>query len=108
MRAALAPLLLLALILHAEEEWSRFRGPNGSGIAPAAAYPIEFGPNKNLLWRTPLRPGKSSPVLTAKHIFLTGFADKKGHDIYQDHPLHDAFRKECAHCWMKVVIYDSK
>lgn len=37
---------------------------------------------------------------------VTGFADKKGHDIYQDHKIHDDFRKQCAHCWMKVVIYD--
>jgi len=27
--------------------------------------------------------------------------------IYQEHPLHDAFREECAQYWEKVVIYDS-
>jgi hypothetical protein len=26
---------------------------------------------------------------------------------YQHHPLHDAFREECAQYWEKVVIYDS-
>ena len=61
--------------IHAEE-WSRFRGPNGSGVSTATGFPVEFNPTKNLLWRTPLRPGKSSPVLTARHVFLTGFANQ--------------------------------
>jgi len=69
-------LLLAALIAHAED-WSRFRGPNGSGIATGAGYPIEFGANKNTVWRTEVRPGKSSPVLTDKHVLITGFADNK-------------------------------
>ena len=55
------------------QDWSRFRGPNGSGIAGDAGYPTEFGPNRNLLWRTAVRPGKSSPVLSRRHIFLTAF-----------------------------------
>jgi hypothetical protein len=27
-----------------EEAWSRFRGPNGTGIVADTGYPIEFGP----------------------------------------------------------------
>jgi outer membrane protein assembly factor BamB len=53
------------------EEWSRFRGPNGSGIGAGTGYPERLDKDKNLTWRTPLRSGKSSPVLTARHIFLT-------------------------------------
>lgn len=53
------------------EEWTRFRGPNGSGISNATGYPVEFGNGKNMLWRTAVRAGKSSPVLTEKHVFLT-------------------------------------
>jgi outer membrane protein assembly factor BamB len=67
--------LLLALLLSAlaapAQEWTRFRGPNGSGISRATGFPTVFNRNKNLLWRTPVRPGKSSPVLTRRHIFLT-------------------------------------
>ena len=55
------------------QDWSRFRGPNGSGIAADAGYPTEFGPDRNLLWRAAVRPGKSSPVLSRRHIFLTAF-----------------------------------
>jgi outer membrane protein assembly factor BamB len=55
------------------DEWSRFRGPNGSGVSNAARVPVEFGPATNLLWRTPLPPGHSSPILFGGRIYLTGF-----------------------------------
>jgi outer membrane protein assembly factor BamB len=54
-------------------EWSRFRGPNGTGIVPDAGYPVEFGPTRSLTWRSAVRPGKSSPVLSRHHVFLTAF-----------------------------------
>jgi outer membrane protein assembly factor BamB len=69
-------LLLVVLGLPAEE-WSRFRGPNGSGVSPDTGFPTEFGPGRNLLWRAPVRPGKSSPVLTAGRVFLTAFGEGK-------------------------------
>jgi hypothetical protein len=52
------------------EAWSRFRGANGAGIA-AGDYMVEFSDKKNLLWKRPIPPGKSSPVLTESRIFLT-------------------------------------
>jgi outer membrane protein assembly factor BamB len=61
----------------AGQEWPRFRGPNGSGISTDTGFPTEFGKNKNLIWRTPVRAGKSSPVLTRKHIFLTALENGK-------------------------------
>lgn len=71
--------LLLGLFLApavsglADEEWSRFRGPNGSGVAETAGLPTEFGPEKNVVWKTPLPPGHSSPVLSEDRIYLTAF-----------------------------------
>src|SRR2546425_9627032 len=59
------------------EDWTRFRGPNGSGVSKDTGFPTEFGKDKNAIWRTPVRPGKSSPVLTSRHIFLTAFENKK-------------------------------
>ena len=73
----LAVLVLIASSLAGAEEWDRFRGPNGSGVSNSTGFPTEFGKSKNLLWRTPVRPGKSSPVLTRRHIFLTAFEDGK-------------------------------
>jgi outer membrane protein assembly factor BamB len=71
------PLLLCSLMVLQAEEWSRFRGPNGSGVAKDSGYPAEFGKTKNLVWRTPVRAGKSSPVLTSRHVFLTAYEDGK-------------------------------
>lgn len=53
------------------EPWSRFRGPNGSGIGAGAGYPVEFGPTRNLIWRRTLPSGKSSPVLSKGLVVLT-------------------------------------
>src|SRR6202021_2303944 len=52
--------------------WPQFRGPDGSGLCPSCgSLPTEFGPQKNVLWKTELPAGKSSPVLAGDRIFLT-------------------------------------
>jgi outer membrane protein assembly factor BamB len=62
----------LALI-SAAAEWPQFRGPNGAGLCLSCTrLPVEFGPDRNVLWRAELPEGKSSPVLTADRIFVTG------------------------------------
>ena len=58
-------------------EWTRFRGPNGSGVSEGASLPSEFGPDRNLVWRTSVPPGHSSPAFGAGSIFLTGFEGDK-------------------------------
>ena len=60
-----------------DPNWSRFRGPNGTGIAESSALPSEFGPEKNVVWKTAVPTGHSSPVLTATHIFMTGLDGDK-------------------------------
>ena len=60
-----------------DEDWSRFRGANGSGVSQDVGFPTNFGPDRNLIWRTPVRPGKSSPILTPRHIYLTGSDEGK-------------------------------
>jgi outer membrane protein assembly factor BamB len=68
---------ILAAGALAGEEWTRFRGPNGSGVARETGFPAELGKEKNVVWRTPVRPGRSSPVLTRRHVFLTAFENGK-------------------------------
>ena len=59
-------------------EWSQFRGPNASGHAgDSAALPAEIGPETHVIWKTPLPPGHSSPVLSDKCVFVTAVEDKK-------------------------------
>ena len=72
--AALA--LSLVAIAHGQgtkTQWSRFRGPNGQGTAEADRIPIHFGPDANVLWKTALPPGQSSPVIWNDRIFLTAY-----------------------------------
>jgi hypothetical protein len=35
------------------------------------------------------------------------FDNKKDQDIYQEHPVHLQFVKECSETWKKVIVYDS-
>ncbi|NNE00995.1 MAG: PQQ-binding-like beta-propeller repeat protein [Pirellulaceae bacterium] len=75
----ISPIPLFATILVAlsllsptlSADWPQFRGPNGSGVATGGPPPVDFGPNKNRLWRTPLASGHSSPCIVGDSIFVT-------------------------------------
>src|SRR5262245_1387280 len=71
--AVVAALALVA----SDPDWSRFRGPNGTGIAKVSGLPTEFGPAKNVVWKTATPAGHSSPVLTPTRIFMTGIDGDK-------------------------------
>ncbi len=43
------------------------------GIAEGDSLPAHFGVNENLLWKTDLPPGHSSPVFSEKMIFVTAY-----------------------------------
>jgi outer membrane protein assembly factor BamB len=67
----------------AAEDWSQFRGPNGTGVSASTGLPTEFGPDKNVFWKTSLPPGHSSPVLTRNRIFLTAHSnEKENHKLF--------------------------
>ena len=58
------------------EDWPQFRGSNGSGVSVSTGLPEVFGPEKNVVWKTPLPPGHSSPVLTRDRVFVTAYAEE--------------------------------
>jgi outer membrane protein assembly factor BamB len=66
-------LSLLSLIAssRADGQWTGFRGPNGSGVDSAPGYPVEFSPSKNVVWKTPVPFGQSSPIVAGGRLFLT-------------------------------------
>jgi outer membrane protein assembly factor BamB len=53
------------------QEWSRFRGSNGTGVSASRGLPVEFSPQKNLDWVADVPFGRSSPVLAGDRIYLT-------------------------------------
>jgi outer membrane protein assembly factor BamB len=63
--------------LFLSTDWSQFRGPNGSGLAETGNLPVQFGPAQNVIWKTVLPAGHSSPVLSQDRIFLTGYEEEK-------------------------------
>jgi len=68
-------ILLAAATACLAADWPQFRGPNAFGVSDTTGLPTEFGPAKNVVWRTALPPGHSSPVLSADRIFLTAFSE---------------------------------
>jgi outer membrane protein assembly factor BamB len=70
-------LLAIAPAALTGADWPQFRGPNARGFSETTNLPVEFGPAKNVIWKTELPAGHSSPVLTADRIFVTGFDAQK-------------------------------
>ena len=83
MRNVLVCCLLAAICALADDppslNWPQFRGPGGSGVGDErAALPSEFGPNKNVAWKTRLPSGHDSPCIWGNRVFITSFdSDKK-------------------------------
>jgi len=76
LRIVVVACALIAASSPPHDGWSRFRGPNGSGLSDALNLPVEFGPETNLLWQLPLPQGHSSPILFGDRIYLTAFREK--------------------------------
>ncbi|HLF91968.1 MAG TPA: PQQ-binding-like beta-propeller repeat protein, partial [Planctomycetota bacterium] len=66
-----ALLVLLAAAPSFAQEWTRFRGPNGTGISEAKGVPVTWT-EKDFRWRVTI-PGEShsQPVIWGEKIFLT-------------------------------------
>lgn len=77
----LLPTCLIAASTAAEAavSWPQFRGTNCSGIGvPGTAPPIQFGPERNVLWKTTIPHGHSSKK---KPVFLKWIGKKRIREI---------------------------
>jgi len=75
LQISILPFLCVS-VMHAAD-WPGFRGHNGSGVSEAKDLPVEFGPNKNALWKTTVPRGASSPVLVQDRVLLTAADGKR-------------------------------
>ena len=69
-------IIFSAAVLNLQSaEWSRFRGPNGSGISTETGLPLEWSGTKNIVWKAPL-PGRgaSSPIVWQDRIYVTAYS----------------------------------
>lgn len=99
--------VLLAFATAQAADWPRFRGPNGSGVTDTSELPAQFAPGKNMLWKTPLPFGHSSPVLSGDRLFLTGIEDGKLYTICLDRDTGKIlWRRECPR--LRKEVLDSR
>ena len=68
----LGSILSICHEVSAQNDWSRWRGPSGNGIAESKAAPLEWGSDENVIWKTTV-PGRghASPLIIDGKIFLT-------------------------------------
>lgn len=67
---------ILPAILAASE-WPQFRGPNASGVSEETKLPLDFGPDRNVVWKTAVPPGHSSPSVGEDKIFLSAIENER-------------------------------
>ena len=73
-------ILILLLVVSSPakaEDWSRFRGPNGSGIpaGDTSSVPLIWSDGQNIKWKTTLPgPGSSSPVISGDRVYVTCYS----------------------------------
>ena len=83
-------------VLRPASEWPQFRGPNGSGVAETSGLPTRFGPDENVVWKTAVPPGRSSPVLSGGRVFLTAVEDDKLYALcFSRTTGRELWRREC-------------
>ncbi len=68
--------ILITSLGYADEAtkktWNQFRGPGGSGVMEESKPPVMIQ-SSDLVWKTTLPAGLSSPVIAGHRIFLTAF-----------------------------------
>jgi outer membrane protein assembly factor BamB len=64
--------VLLPVPLVHSEDWPEFRGPTGQGHVRKGGMPLEWGPEKNVVWRQDVPgAGWSSPIVVSGRVYLT-------------------------------------
>jgi len=66
-------LALIAATLSYSADWTRFRGPNGTGISKDGPLPGEIGPTANVAWKATTPKGNSSPIVLNNRVLMTGW-----------------------------------
>ncbi|MBI3821950.1 MAG: PQQ-like beta-propeller repeat protein [Planctomycetes bacterium] len=90
------------------QNWPQWRGPLGTGVAPDANPPIEWGDNKNVRWKTVI-PGKghSTSIVWGERIILTT-AIPQGDEVMPRLPpragAHDNLAMTRQHEYVVVAV----
>lgn len=84
-RYTVLSLLTMYCLTGYADDWRRFRGPAGSGVAvDSDSLPTAWSAEANLAWKTPLPgPGASSPIIVNGRAFVTCYS---GYGLSQEEP----------------------
>lgn len=73
-RLMIATVFLILSRAAIAEDWTRFRGPNGTGIS-RDSLPTTWNDSENLRWKTKLPGfGSSSPIVIGSRVFVTCYS----------------------------------
>ncbi|MCE9527483.1 MAG: PQQ-binding-like beta-propeller repeat protein [Planctomycetales bacterium] len=83
-RLALLTFALLLLPLFTAADWLQFRGSDQTSLALESKLPLNYSPEKNLAWKSPLvGRGVSGPIVVGDRIYVTASSgsekDKQDH-----------------------------
>jgi outer membrane protein assembly factor BamB len=88
--------MALSVLSLIAADWTRFRGPEGSGISDDKNVPTQWSDTQNIRWKTALPgPGSSSPITLGDKIFLTCYS---GYGLSEDKPGEQAELKHHVLC----------
>lgn len=68
----LVTLLICGSSLSVAEDWPQFRGKRSTGVSQSPrALPVNVAPDSEVVWKTKVPAGHSSPIISKDRIFLT-------------------------------------
>jgi outer membrane protein assembly factor BamB len=71
--------LFVSIATVSAADWPQFRGPTGDGHYEGPPLPTQWGPDKNVVWKTPIQGhGWSSPIVWKGKVYLTTAVEKSG------------------------------
>lgn len=106
---ALITLIGIAVVIPAAaQNWPRFRGPSGSGIADGRPLPTEWDTvsGRGIAWKTPVPGvGHSSPVVWGNRVFVTTAISSaaQGHYNPKDGGI-DPSKDVAVHEWRVLAL----
>ena len=87
--------------LAEQSNWPQWRGPTGTGEAPAANVVTEWGQEQNVKWRIELpEAGNSTPIVWENKIFFTQPLSEANHRA-----LFCVVRESGRELWRRAVTY---
>jgi outer membrane protein assembly factor BamB len=102
-------IMVLATAVHADANWTQFRGPGARGVGEGDGLPDRWSATENVAWKTDI-PGRgwSSPIVWGNRVFLTtvvnlGESEEPKKGLYFGGDRLDA--PDSVHQW-KVLCLD--